>query len=185
MKKYNILSEFFNVICNSSSSYADHACMIVNNLSRSKNGSEWCLNTLCESDFKLLKTLLEVYCNVGYNTAKCSLDYLGSLFANLTQLHEGLFSILIFYAIQYLALYFIICYVVLGFSVFFFGHVWSDIKNNDHFDHLKLYLICINLNLDYFLLFLSEICIKSLKSMRNEQDRNENGRNLLVLFDQT
>ena len=90
-KKYNILTEFFKVICDSSSSFSDHACIIINNLSRSLNGSEWCLKTLAESDSISMKILLEAYCDVNYNKANCSLDYLGSLFANLTQLSEGLY----------------------------------------------------------------------------------------------
>ena len=89
LNRYNILPEFFRIICDSSSKFSDHACMIISNLSRNTAGSEQCLKVLSETKDVSLSVLLNIYSNVNYNKMNCKLDYLGPIFANLTQLSKG------------------------------------------------------------------------------------------------
>ena len=90
MKRYIIIPEFIKIICDADSQFSDHCCMIVSNISRTNTGSKQCYDILFKNDPNFLSLLLDVFSNTNYNKRKCNLDYLGSVFANLTQLPEGM-----------------------------------------------------------------------------------------------
>ena len=89
LKKYSILPEFMKIICNPLSQFSDFCSMILSNVTRTKFGSKQCFEFLSKHDSSFMTVLLDVFCNVSYNKMKCTLDYIGSILANLTQLDEG------------------------------------------------------------------------------------------------
>uniref|UniRef100_H2XL93 Protein HGH1 homolog n=2 Tax=Ciona intestinalis TaxID=7719 RepID=H2XL93_CIOIN len=92
LKNYEILPEFFKVICDGESPYSDKVCSIINNLTRGKDGAKvvaQCLADVYPDGSKVIKLakLLEIFSKVEYNKS-CSMDYLAAFFSNLTQLPE-------------------------------------------------------------------------------------------------
>ncbi|XP_071502021.1 protein HGH1 homolog [Diadema antillarum] len=75
-----------------SSQYAQPACMILSNLTRTLTGSKRVLSILeseNESQQVGMNKLIEAFCLQGYNKKNSCLDFVGPLLANLTQLSEA------------------------------------------------------------------------------------------------
>ena len=113
LRNYSILPEFLKMVCDPQSQFSDHCCMIISNVTRSKSGSTQCYNILSKIEPTFLVTLLNAFCDTSYNKMNCNLDYIGSVFANFTQLPEGKSNIFGKKTLQYI----FFCYVA------FFTHI--------------------------------------------------------------
>nr|XP_054749062.1 protein HGH1 homolog [Lytechinus pictus] len=87
------ISHLLQTIINPSSPFAKQACMILSNLTRNRAGAERVLKILQHDDDESpavgMNKLVEAFCKEGYNKKNSSLDYVGPLLANLTQLTEA------------------------------------------------------------------------------------------------
>ena len=67
--------------------FADGACMILSNVTREEAGacmlSDVMLRSTAAED--VVPELVNAFCDLSYNTAKCTLDYMATLLANITQ----------------------------------------------------------------------------------------------------
>ncbi|XP_072044681.1 protein HGH1 homolog [Amphiura filiformis] len=83
------ISCLLEMIADASCVLADAASMILSNVTRTEDGCQKVMDNLkgsdCSTDFV---KLVEVFCNVGYNS-KANLHHLGDVLSNLTQLVEG------------------------------------------------------------------------------------------------
>ena len=79
------MSSFFQIILLKSHPYADLACGVLANMTRHTNNVETILSTL----EPVLEKLISTFCDLEYNSKKCTLDLLGSCIANLTQANKG------------------------------------------------------------------------------------------------
>ncbi|XP_053622391.1 protein HGH1 homolog [Plodia interpunctella] len=77
----NIVELLIGYVRNPDKRYADIACMILTNITRSEEGLEICLDTFIPH----LNDLLNVFVNLDYNKKKSNLHYLSPMFSNLSQ----------------------------------------------------------------------------------------------------
>ena len=92
VRKYNLVSDLLKTVTDPKAEHADEVCMILNNLSRTAEGSGEIVKLLAEfNDGKeggcdvSVEKLLSAFTTIGYNKAGMKLDYLASLISNLTQ----------------------------------------------------------------------------------------------------
>lgn len=82
---YNLFPRLYKAVLDPNLQWADGACMILSNLTH-------CRFWICHIATKLMESvtgidrLVYAFCSVSYNKKGCTLEYLASLFCNLTQL---------------------------------------------------------------------------------------------------
>lgn len=97
LESYNIVPEFLRLICDPDCQYAHKVAMIMNNLTRSPEGSKIVANSLpdfnenCEENVPNIDKLIEVFCKSNYNKHKLNLDYIAPFLSNLCQVSNGLY----------------------------------------------------------------------------------------------
>ncbi|XP_038053662.1 protein HGH1 homolog [Patiria miniata] len=85
-----LLSVLLKTVVEKSSCNADNACKVLSNLTRIPFGCRNVMECLGETDFPVdLVKLVEAFCAKRYNEKGASLDYLGMVLSNLTQMPEG------------------------------------------------------------------------------------------------
>jgi len=97
LSEYNIIPEFFNVMCDPTSKYSDKVCMIVSNLTRTLPGSQKVAEHISElnpnandtENRPSLDKLLDLFCKASSKKVNANLDYVATIFSNITQLREG------------------------------------------------------------------------------------------------
>ena len=94
-QELTFIPHLLKTVVNQSSPFAQEACMILSNLTRNKAGAERVLAILQNDNETLNHTaigmnkLVEAFCLQGYNKKNSSLDFVGPLLSNLTQLSEA------------------------------------------------------------------------------------------------
>merc|ERR1712035_33657 len=85
LQSYNIIPTLIRCITVARSPFADKASSILSNMTRNEPAAR----TVFKKIEKQLDLLLGIYTKIDYNTEKQHMDYVGQVFANLTQCKEG------------------------------------------------------------------------------------------------
>ena len=86
--KCEAASKLLDMMLDPAYPYADHACMSVSNITRTGDGSRFMLAQLVEGGSVKMAKLVDALCVINYNP-NAKLNYIATIFSNLTQLKES------------------------------------------------------------------------------------------------